>query len=187
MVITSPDYFYVNGVSSETVGLYVDTPPVPPMAVQRVTSWSTGIDMDYSTPDDVWENISVPVRAFVFFPESFDMGAVYAFLANARTLQLSRFSGRYLKVVQVSGIEPSTSYDGQRIEIVIEFTCKPFKYHNVNEEYTLDSNEHILLENPGTRYSRPLYKINHSLGGETTLKVNNGEGLVISSDAANPI
>lgn len=186
-LIASPDYFYVNGVSSEEVGLYVDTPPVPPMAVQRVTKWSTGIDMDYSSPDDVWENITLTINAYVFFPESFDLGDVYAFLADARTLQLSRFSGRYLKVVQVSGITPQQQHDGNRIKLQIKFICRPFKYHILNEEYTLDSNEHILLENPGTRYSRPLYKINHSLGGETTLKVNNGEGLVISSDAANPI
>lgn len=186
-VITSPDYFYVNGISSEEVGLYVDTPPVVPMAVQRVTEWRTGLDMDSSSPDDVWENITVSVTAYVFFPESFNLGAVYAFLANARTLQLSRFSGRYLNVVQVSGVQPVQHYDGKKIEINIDFLCRPFKYHNLNEEYTLDSSTHITLENPGTRYSRPLYKINHSRGGETIFKVNGGENLVISSEAATPI
>ena len=45
-VIQSADYFIVNDVSSASVGLYVDTPPVPPMAKQRVTTWQTGMDAD---------------------------------------------------------------------------------------------------------------------------------------------
>lgn len=184
-VITSPDYFYVNGISSEEVGLYVDTPPVPPMAVQRITKWSTGFDMDSSSPDDVWENITLTINAYVFFPESFDLGAVYAFLADAKTLRLSRFSGRYLRVVQVNGITPQQQHDGNRIKLQIKFTCQPFKYHTLNETYTLD-NEHRILENTGTRYSRPLYYINHSRAGDTMLSVN-GEVLTIHKDATTPM
>lgn len=184
-MVTSPDYFYVNGVSSETVGLYVDTPPVPPLATQRITKWSTGLDMDSFSPDDVWENITLTVNAYVFFPESFNLGAVYAFLADAKTLQLSRFATRYLKVVQVNGVTPQQQHDGRRIKLQIKFTCSPFKYHTSNPEHTMDG-QHVYLENTGTRFSRPIYKINHSLLGETTLSVN-GETMIISKDAANPI
>lgn len=183
-VIQSPDFFYVNGVSSETVGLYVDTPPVPPMAQQRVTTWATGIDMDASSPDDVWENISVTVEAFVFFPDSFDLGALYAFLAEAKVLQLSRFANRYLKVVQVGAITPSTSHDGKRIEISIDFLCSPFKYHTTNPETDVTSTSQI--ENPGTRYSRPIYKVEHALNAPTVLSVN-GQTCTIKYDASNPV
>lgn len=184
-VITSPDYFSINGVSSETVGLYTDTPPVPPLALQRVTTWNTGMDMDGYSPDNVFENIQITIRAFSFYPESFNFSAVYAFLAEARTLMFSRFPYRYFRVVQVDSVQPEQSYDGKKIELVITFTCEPFKYHTNNPDNTMDG-QHVYLQNPGTRYSRPIYKINHSLLGETTLSVN-GETMIISKDAANPI
>ena len=57
--ITSRDYFLLDGVSSATVGLYVDTPPIPPLAKLRYTTWQTGIDMDNASPDDVFENITL--------------------------------------------------------------------------------------------------------------------------------
>ena len=38
MTIQSPDYFKLDGVSSEKYGLYVDTPPMPPLAQRNSTS-----------------------------------------------------------------------------------------------------------------------------------------------------
>ena len=179
--LISGDFITVNGVSSETVGLWVDTPPVPPMARQRVTSWSTGIDMDESAPDDVWENITLNFSAYVFFRgTNFSLAPVYAFLADARTLAFSRFSGRYFKVRQVGQIAPAAQYDGERIKIQLQFVCAPFKYHISNDPVTPSGT----IENPGTRYSRPVYAITHS--GACKLTVN-GEQLQIAAGAASPI
>lgn len=181
--IISPDYFFINGISSETVGLYVDTPPVPPMAKQRVAVWKTGIDSDNSSPDDVWEPIQLTLSCYMFSKENFDMSAVYAFLANARTLQISRFSSRYFKIMQVNAITPQQQHDGKRIKIQIQFACNPFKYHVSNPEIPITENK---LENPGTRYSRPLYKITHEVGGDTILSVN-GQTCTINYQASSPI
>jgi len=180
--LTSIDYFRINGVSSATVGLYVDTPPVPPMAQQRVTSWATGIDMDSASPDDVWENITLTLSTYVFFrADDFSLADVYAFLADAKTLQLSRFANRYFKVRQVKAVTPQMQHDGQRIKIQISFVCAPFKYHVDNDEITVTQDT---IRNPGTRYSRPVYKITHN--GACTLTVN-GQELNIASAASSPI
>lgn len=169
-VIQSADYFIVNDVSSASVGLYVDTPPVPPMAKQRVTTWQTGMDADGHSPDNVYDNIKLTVNAYAFFPESFDLSAVYAFLADARTLMFSRFPNRFLSVVQVDAVQPQPKWDGKRITLKISFTCEPFKYHTENPE--TDVTQTHLLTNPGTRYSRPVYIIKYAGQGRTYLSVN---------------
>jgi phage-related protein len=155
--ITSPDYFLLDGVSSATVGLYVDTPPIPPLAQQRYTQWQTGKDMDSSSPDDVWGNITLTFRCFIFLQnDDFDLSAVYNFVRGAKTLQYSRFADRYFKIQQIGGITPSQSHDGNKIALTIQFVCSPFKYHTTNPEITP---EDFTITNPGTRYSRPTYKI----------------------------
>ena len=167
--LTSQDYFIVNGISSATVGLYVDTPPVPPMSAQRVTTWATGIDMDSSSPDDVWENIALTINAYKFFKSAdFSISDVYAFLADARTLQLSRFADRYFKVRQVKSVTPQMQYDGNRIKIQIGFVCAPFKYHTSNDESEVSTDT---VENPGTRYSRPVWRLT-GCNGNAALTVN---------------
>ena len=184
VTVTSPDYFLINGVSSETVGLYTDTPPVPPLAMQRVTVWNTGVDMDGYSPDNVFENIQISIRAFTFFPETFNCSSVYAFLANAKTLMFSRFPNRFLKVVQVDAVQPEHSYDGKRIELNITFTCEPFKYHTANAETTVTNNR---IDNPGTRYSRPIYKLTiEKTAYDAVLQVN-GQNLTIDRAADSPI
>ncbi|MBP0975568.1 MAG: hypothetical protein J6S92_01950 [Oscillospiraceae bacterium] len=183
--ITSADYFIVNGVSSASVGLYVDTPPVPPMAKQRVTTWSTGADADGHSPDDVYENIKITVNAYSFFPDTFDFSAVYAFLADARTLMFSRFPNRFLKVVQVDAVQPQPKWDGKRITLKISFTCEPFKYHTNNPETDVSTERYIL--NPGTRYSRPVYKITFTKSANDCILSVNGQVCTISRSADSPI
>lgn len=182
--VTSPDYFIINGVSSVTVGLYTDTPPVPPMAMQRVTTWNTGVDMDGHSFDDVFDNIQITVRAFSFFPDTFDMSSVYAFLANAKTLMFSRFPNKFLRVVQVDSVQPEQRYDGRRIELNITFTCEPFKYHTNNPEITVMNNR---VDNPGTRYSRPLYKLTIQKTAYDAVLSVNGQTCTINRAADSPI
>lgn len=180
--IISPDYFTLDGVSSATVGLFVDTPIVPPMAQQRYTTWNTGIDSDASSPDDVFEDITVSFSAYLFFRNSnFNLSEIYAFLAGKKVLEFSRFNGRFFRIKQLASVDPSRDYDGNKISFVISFVCDPFKYHSENPETVVSGST---IENPGTRFSRPIYKITHSGGCSLTV---NGEVLSIAAGAASPI
>lgn len=181
-VLTSPDFVIADGVSSATVGLYVDTPPVVPLAEQRVTQFQTGIDADYFSRDDVFEPIRVTIPAYVFFRTAdFNLSEIYAFFVNAKKIQLSRFSDRYLKIRSVAGITPAHQWDGQRIRLSVQLICDPFKYFTANEPFEVSD---PVVTNPGTRYSRPVYKITHS--GACQLVVNN-QHLKIYSTAPSPI
>ena len=70
------DFFIINGVSSKDKNLGCDTPPVPPMAKQRYTAFSTGWDEDRTTPDDCFEDIKykltfTPSTIRIMTPEKF--------------------------------------------------------------------------------------------------------------------
>lgn len=180
-IITSQDCFLLDGVSSATVGLYVDVPPVPPLARQRYTTWKNGIDGDGSTPDDTFDNITLNLDCYYFFTQDFSLAPLYAFLQGKQTLQLSRMPDRFFKIRQLGGVTPVQQYDGNRIKMQVSFVCDPFKYYTQNPEITPQDN---IIVNPGTRYSRPLYHITqHETPGygydeEATITVN-GQALKI--------
>lgn len=175
MTVTSEDFIKINGVSSASLGIYIDAPSVPPMSQQRITAASVGLDCDISTRDDVWEDITISVPAFLFYSaDDFDLSPVYAFIANAETLEISRFPGFYFKVRNVGAVVPSHSYGGDKIKIPLTFTCKPFKYYTSNE-WTAFNGETIT--NPGTRFCRPLY---HITGTQAATLTVNGANFVIS-------
>lgn len=179
-VITSNDYFTLDGVSSATVGLYVDTPPVPPMAKQRYTTWQTALDADGSTPDDVFDNIQIGFNCYYFFRESFDLSPLYAFLQGKTALQFSRMPDRFFVVKQLAGITPVQQYDGNRIKMTIVFVCDPFKYHTANSAVTPTNNA---VYNPGTRFSRPVYNITKTAANAAATLTVNGQTLQILSES----
>ena len=167
-MVTGRDDFYINGVSARTVGLVVDNLQPPPMAQQRHTIWSTGIDADSYQDDDVFDDMEYIIPARVLCkPSDFDNSDLYAFLQAAKTLQLSKLAGKYFKVRAVAGITPSATMRGNEITYSIRLILAPFKYHLDNAEVSPTNG---IVTNPGTRYSRPVYKITHS--GACTLTVN---------------
>lgn len=176
--IISPDYFTLDGVSSASAGIYVDTPPVPPMAKQRYTTWQTALDSDGCTPDDVFDNITLTFSCYCFFTENFDMSALYSFLQGKRTLQYTRMPGRFFKIRQLGGITPAQQYDGKRIKMSISFICDPFKYHTANSAVTPENSG---VTNPGTRFSRPIYNIVKSSAGAEAKVTVNGQVLKLLS------
>lgn len=181
MVIKGRDDFSINGVSARTVGLVVDNLQPPPMAQQRHTVWSTGIDSDSYQDDDVFDDVEYTIQARVLCrPNDFDNSALYAYLQSAKTLQLSKVSGKYFKIRAVGGITPVSSVRGNEIEYSIRLILEPFKYHVENSAISPSGT----IENPGTRHSRPVYGITHS--GACTLTVN-GEQLTIAAAASSPI
>lgn len=181
MVIKGRDDFSINGVSARTVGLVVDNLQPPPMAQQRHTIWSTGIDSDSYQDDDVYDDVEYTIQARVLCrPNDFDNSELYAYLQSAKTLQLSKVAGKYFKIRAVGGITPVSSIRGNEIEYNIRLILEPFKYHVENSAISPSGT----IENPGTRHSRPVYGITHS--GACKLTVN-GEQLTIAAAASSPI
>lgn len=177
--MASPDYITINGVSSNTLDLWCDTPPVPPLARQKYTSWDLAIDENGISPDDVYENLSYTVKLYRFKqPNDLDNAQIYAFLKNGRTLEISRLSGYYFKIKSLS-VQVSGDYDNNKIIYAVTFTLSPFKYLIDNEEITAEKGGTI--QNTGTRFSRPVYKITGT--GSINLIVN-GETLTINNDLA---
>lgn len=156
----SKDFFKINGISSETVGVYVDTPPVPPMAHKKYTNYFYDVDDDY-----VYEDIKFTIRFFTFYNEDFDNSAIYAFLHNAETLEISRLSGYYYKIKDFEVQQPNVSYDGAKIEYQVDFTLEPFKYKIDNPEIELDTTSETTVINNGTHFCKPTFNI--SLAGDS--------------------
>ncbi|MBR1527667.1 MAG: hypothetical protein IJ642_00015 [Oscillospiraceae bacterium] len=174
MDIISSDYIIVNGISSNTIGLYIDTPPVPPMAQQRYTEYQTGADTDGVSPDDTFENIRLTVTAYQFFSENFDNTVIYDYLKNAKTLRTSRFSNYEYRVQKLSGVQTESQHNGKKIKYQINFDCKPFKYAVENPMEDISQGTII---NTGNRYCKPVWTITGE--GEEAHLIVNGEVLKI--------
>lgn len=168
------DYIKINGVSSETINVWVDTPPVPPMAKQRYTAWVTALDEGGTTADNTYEDISLNFPMYTFFNENYDNTLIYKYFSNAQTLEFSRHEGYYYKIKQVS-VSAAEQYDGNRIKYTASLKLSPFRYKVSNAEISVANGD--IVENTGTRYARPIYKITGS--GNITLTVN-GQALEIT-------
>lgn len=172
--ILSSDYIILNGISSNSVGLYIDTPPVPPMSQQRYTDYQTGADTDGVSQDNTFENIRLSVVAYQFFPENFDNRAVYKYFENPKTLQTSRFNNFQYRVQKLNAIIPESSHNGRKIKYTIDFECQPFKYAIENPMEDISQG---IIHNNGDRYCRPVWTITGT--GEEAHFIVNGEVLKI--------
>ena len=169
IIPASIDEFKINGVSSNTIkDIYVDTPSVPPMAKQRYTTYQRGTDEDGTSPDNTFQNISYSLNFYTFNRENFDNSDIYAFLADAETLQISRLSDFYFKVREISLDNPENISKGKKILYRINFKLAPFKYLVDNPETPVTSGD--IITNKGTRYSRPTFKITAT--GDIKITVN---------------
>ena len=175
--IQSPDYFSINGVLSSAVNLYCDTPPIPPMAKKRFTTFRFGSDEDGVFSDDSFENVSYTLQAFTF-EDVYNISDIYAFFQNAQTLEISRDDTYYYKIRTIDGVTPQIKHDGARADFRIRMTLAPFRYHKTNPEIIPDSG---IVTNPGTRYSKPVVKLTLSAAGYIEC---NGERLTITDSGA---
>lgn len=179
----SNDRVFINGVSSDSIDIYVDTPPVPAPAVRRYNVYSTGSDEDTTIPDETYEDVPYELTCYDFKkPSDYSSSSkVYEFFQNAKTLTISRYPGVYFKVRQVV-VYTETEYDANRIRYRVSFLLAPFKYLSENPEITIDSGDFV--KNEGNRYSKPTFYINAT--GDITLEVN-GERFQITLDGYNSI
>lgn len=188
MDVLSDVKFYLNSVSSDTVGLYVDTLPVPGMGQMRYSSWTVGADEDRAAPDWTFEDIEYTITAYRFLPESLDDTELHAFLQNAQTLQLATLPGVYFKIHSIS-VQTSSDFDNRRIRYDITLMLAPFRYATDNAEIELDTQSGTVVSVSGNRFAKPVFRIvaraQTMLGGETIkLTVNGQEFSVHIPDAA---
>lgn len=174
-IIKTRDDFLLDGVSALSFGLAVEMPQPVPMARQRYTTWQSG-DTDISEPDDAFENVRYTITARrIKTPEDFRAADLYAALSSAKTLTLTRNTDRYFKIASVQDVSPTASAKGNELTYKITFMLSPFAYHTSNPETAPENN---IITNPGTRYSRPLYKIvKSSAGSAASITVNQADTL----------
>ena len=153
----SRDKMFVNGIASDTVGLYVDTPPMPPMASEKViTSDIAGLSGNQYTHTGVYEDIVVTVKCFVF-DYGYHPKLIYGFLKDAKTLYFSEAAEWYYRVKRVVGVTPQYQIDGKNV-INIQFVCDPFRYRRQNIPIPFASSP-ATIRNFGNVYCEPQYKL----------------------------
>lgn len=174
------DDFWINGVSARSIGLTtVDPLTPPPMASRRYNDYQIGSDTDLIVADDGFDDIQYSIRARVIGkPESLDNSAIYAFLAGAKTLKLSRLPLYEFRIQKVIGIQPVARAKGNEIVYNIGFELSPWKYLAHEPEITLTEGANV--QNAGTRYCKPVYTLHlSSRTGSGTLSVN-GHDVAVS-------
>lgn len=164
----SKDWFKINGISSYTVEIYVDTPSVPPMAQQRFTTYQVGADEDITFPDNIFDDIIYSLT-FYTFRNDFDNTDIYSFLSDARTLEISRLPRYYYKIRQLSLDSPENLFRGEKIRYKLNLKLAPFRYFAENPAISLRNNS--IVVNRGTRYSKPIFRIVGT--GDIFVNVNN--------------
>lgn len=127
MAIQSPDYFKLDGVSSEQYGLYVDAPPLPPMATQATTSNDFELNFeDMVTRQTYFKNIDVTLNCY-FFEIPNNLNSLYSWLSTGKKLETSRFTDFYYKIKAVKSVKVSNK--GSNVYTIdITFTCSPYRY-----------------------------------------------------------
>lgn len=169
--VSETEKFTLDGVSSDTLGLYCDYLPPMPLAEQQYTDYNTGADETSTTPDDVFKNITYNIRFYTFLPDDYNDSAIKAFCLNKKILTLSRFPDYYFKIRKISLTAADGTGYGKRIDYTLSLVLAPFKYVTTNPWIVLQANDTILNEH--TRYSKPEFEITGT--GNIALTVNGVE------------
>lgn len=181
---TSEYSFTIDGVSSDTHGIWVDTLEPVPHAKQRYTSGYTGSDEPYAIPDNVFEPITYRIIFRKFYPEDMDDSALRAFLIKGSVLQLSTLPDVYFKILTINCSQISQTADNKRVNYQVTFTLKPFRYGTPNNWITISSGDTVV--NSGTWYSKPLIELTGA-DGNVTLNVNSVEYRLLALSPTNKI
>lgn len=173
------DDFWINGVSARSIGITTVDPLVPPpMASRRYNTYQIGSDTDLVDADDSFDDITYPITMRVIGkPGSLDNSALYAFLAGARMLRLSRLKHYEFRVHKIAGITPSMRSKGNEMIYNVSLELAPWKYVADESEITLTAAGNV--QNAGTRYCKPVYTLAITGAGTGTLTVN-GQTVVIN-------
>lgn len=153
------DIFTLDGVSSDSVGVFVDYLAPMPLAEQRYTDSNVGEDEQITTPDDVFSNITYQINFYTFIPENYNDAAIKAFCFGKSKLTLSRYPDYYFKIRKVSLQAADGLGIAKRVDYVLTLTLAPFRY--ATDEYngwtSIVAGDDIY--NNYTRYSKPLIEV----------------------------
>lgn len=169
MSITGRDYIIINGVNSDTVGLYIDTPPMPVYQARNFQDVSIPNRGTLTLQQNDRADIQVDITAYLFTDEdSADPRTIYEFISAAETLSTSKSEDFYYKVKRVLSILPAYQGHGKQA-MTISFICDPYRYSTDNEAIEI-TNATATINNAGGVYSQPVWKLYGT--GELTLTVN---------------
>lgn len=160
--------FTLDGVSSDTLGLFVEYLSPAFLAEQKYTDSNVGEDEQKTTSDDVFNNVVYQIQFYTFLNEDYNDTAIKAFCFGKSTLTLSRFPGYHFKIRKISLQAIDGTGHGKRIDYTLTLTVAPFRYVDDNEWISLVAGDDIY--NDHTRYSKPLFEIKGT--GNITLTVN---------------
>lgn len=179
--VSDTEKFTLDGVSSDTLGLFCDYLPPMPLAEQKYTEYNIGEDETLVAPDDVYSNITYAIRFYTFLADDYNDTDIKAFCANKSILTLSRFPDYYFKIRKVSLSAGDNLGYGKRIDYTLILTLAPFRYVADNPQITLDTSG-VQVINWNTRYSKPEFEITGT--DDITLTVNGSDftvtGLTLS-------
>ena len=169
MEIRSKDYIKLDGVSSKTIGLYVDTPPMPPMAQRRYTSWETEqLGQSQIIDHDYYEDVTITITCYVF-DYGINVNKIYAWINNSKRLETSVYSQWFYKIKKINGVTPGYDKKG-KYKIDISFVCEPYRYSTDNQLVTITESD-TPFEVGGSANTRPIYNVYGD--GDIKIIVNN--------------
>ena len=177
----SPDKMFLDGVCSDTVGLYVDTPPMPPMAEENVIEYDVpGLSGKLNRKTGTYQDITITVRCFVF-DGGYHPGQIYKFLSNAKTLSFTRATGYFYQVKKVLGVTPQYQTSGKNF-LNVQFVCSPFRYRKQNIPQAFSASP-ANVYNMGNIYSEPVYRLTIKSDAQLAIFRVNGIALQILANA----
>lgn len=158
MIITSRDKFKINGASSDSIGVYVDTQLPVPMA-RRVRDVYDAQDEPRSVTLEKWNAIDYSINFFTFLEDDIDT-AVHAFFANPRRLEISRLPGYYYKIIDFN-LLTDAELDNDKKRYTATFSLSPFRYKTDSNVVTVTS-KNTVITNRGNAPCKPVYTITGS-------------------------
>ena len=153
----SPDYLIINNeITSNDIGIWVDTPPIPPMAEKSYREINIpGREETLGITEETYKDVNLPVKAYIF-RKDYDITNVYAWLKDAKTLRFNE-SDYYYRVKRV--LPPTLNYQGEgKTMVTLNFVVSPFRYL-VDDPVVEETALSFTIQNNGNIYSRPVYKI----------------------------
>lgn len=157
----------IDGISSDTVGLYFDKLPYIPSAQRRTNIYQIpGAGEDLTVYSTEYNDIQMTLKAYLR-PES-DIQAVYNWIRHGPQIVLSTQPAIYGIVKAVGEIAPArVGWDAHEIDIPL--TLSPYKYRIANEPETIASPSSVRTE--GNVYSLPVYHL-EGCSGDVEFTVN---------------
>ena len=158
--MNSRDFLVINGnknSNDESIGLYIDTPPMYSMAEQKTTVINIPDREEslYITHNE-FEDVTMRITGYTF-TNDFNISRVYEWLRTAKTFWFNSNPKYYFRVKKLLGITPKYQGHGKNI-IDISFIVSPFRYF-ADEAVTSYTAKTFQVNNQGNYYSRPLYTV----------------------------